>query len=29
MSRDGTYLTMFRAGADPLAMARAIATYID
>ncbi len=29
MSRDGSYLTMFRAGADPLAMARAIATYID
>lgn len=29
MSRDGAYLTMFRAGTDPQAMARTIASYID
>ena len=29
MSRDGAYLTMFRAGADPQTMARMIASYIE
>jgi protein SCO1/2 len=29
MSRDGAYLTMFRSGVDPQAMARTIASYIE
>ena len=29
MSRGGAYLTTFRAGGDPRAMARMIASYID